>query len=387
MNHLLPEKTTGKPRLPACPVDRSGRQARILVVPLDWGLGHATRCIPLISELLAQGAEVWLAGEGAQEQLLKAEFPQLGFLSLPGYRIQYAKTAKRLLWKMIRQGPKMRRAIQYEQHWLQKNVKQYQFSAVISDNRYGLYHKDIPCIFITHQLMIKSAVGKWTERILQRKNYRFINRFAECWVPDHKGEDNLAGALSHPLLKPAVPVSYIGPLSRFSKKEIAERKNHLLFILSGPEPQRSILENKIIDQVSHYNGSATVVRGLPGNATLLPSTNMIKFYNHLPAEELNDEMMKAAFIISRSGYSTVMDAMALQKKCIFIPTPGQPEQEYLARRLLQKQIACCISQDEFSLDRALQEAEIFRYLLPGIPPGNELQACISHLLSSLHQPH
>ena len=151
MNQLQKQKIQGKPR--------------ILIAPLDWGLGHATRCIPIVRELLKQNCDVWLAGEGAQEHLLKTEFPELPFLQLPGYRIEYAKTARGLIWKMIQQGPKMRRAILYEHQWLKKMVAQHHLDGVISDNRFGLYHSAIPCIFITHQLRIKSTAGKWTEKL------------------------------------------------------------------------------------------------------------------------------------------------------------------------------------------------------------------------------
>lgn len=368
MNQALKGKIQGKPR--------------ILVAPLDWGLGHATRCIPVIRELLAQGAGVWLAAEKAQEQLLKTEFPELPFLHLPGYRIYYSKTGAGLLWKMIQQGPKIRRAIQHEHDWLKKKVKEYGFDAVISDNRYGLYHSSVPCIFITHQLTIKSPFGVWTEKILRKKNYRYINRFTECWVPDSAGENNLAGILSNPRIKPGLPVRYIGLLSRFEKKEIAEIKNHLLIILSGPEPQRSILENKIIKEISHYNGTAAIVRGLPGETLLIPSTNMIKFYNHLPAAELNREMLKADYIISRSGYSTVMDIVTLKKKSILIPTPGQTEQEYLASHLLQKNIACFVLQKKFSLEDALQKAKQFIYHIPALSSESPLKQVIARILSS-----
>lgn len=367
MDHPLPGKIIGKPR--------------ILVAPLDWGLGHATRSIPLIRELIAQGAEPWLAGEGAQEQLLKTEFPQLPFLHLPGYRIRYAKTRRGLVWKMIVQGPKMRRAIQYEQRWLKKMHAQYEFDAVISDNRYGLYHKKIPCIFITHQLHIKSSWGAWTERVLQKRNYNYINLFTQCWVPDLAGEQNLAGILSHPEKKPAVPVHYIGPLSRFEKKDIKEIKDRLLILLSGPEPQRTILENKIIAGIAHYNGTANIIRGLPGNPSLIPSTNMIKFYNHLPAAELETAMQEAEYVISRSGYSTIMDAMVLQKKCIFIPTPGQTEQEWLAKYMEKRGMASIEQQQAFSLDAALEKARRFNYKLSEITAGNKLKEAVQNLLS------
>ncbi len=372
MDQLLKEKIMGKPR--------------ILVAPLDWGLGHATRCIPVIRELLEQHCDVWLAGEGRQKELLKTEFPDLPFLDLPGYRIIYAKTKKGLIWKMIQQGPKIRRAILYEHQWLKRMVKEYQFDAVISDNRYGLYHAEIPCVFITHQLYIKSSAGKWSEKILQKRNYRYIDRFAECWIPDLEGDNNLAGSLSHPERKPTIPLHYIGLLSRFNDlKDPTETTGHLLIILSGPEPQRTILEEKIIKEIGHYNGTAVIVRALPGSASLIPSTNMIHFYNHLPVKELTEEMAKADHIISRSGYSTVMDVIAARKKSILIPTPGQTEQEYLGEYLMNKGMIVCISQKEFSLDKALSKAKEFRYELPSLQDPTLIKRTIGNFVSTLLQ--
>lgn len=367
MGQLFPEKPAGKPR--------------ILIAPLDWGLGHATRCIPIIREMLLQGAEVWLAGEGAQEQLLKGEFPNLPFLKLKGYRVRYAASPGKLIWKIIRQSPKILRAISAEQQWLKEVVAKYDFQIVISDNRYGLYHPAICCIFITHQLVIKNSVGKWVEKMLQRWNYKYINRFKECWVPDVAGKENLAGELSHPVNPPRVPVNYIGHLSRFKKIQTAEKKGHLLVILSGPEPQRGLLEEIMIREISHYSGTATIVRGLPDAKTLIPSTGMIKFYNHLAAKELNREMQEAEFVISRSGYSTIMDAMVLQKKCIFIPTPGQTEQEYLGEYLMKKKVAYCISQRNFSLSAALDGARLFHYAIFPINKNQPLPTIIAAFLS------
>jgi UDP-N-acetylglucosamine transferase subunit ALG13 len=262
-------------------------------------------------------------------------------------------------------------------------ISDYQPDAVISDNRYGLYHPKIKSIFITHQLQIKSSAGKWGDKLLQKRNYKFINRFTECWVPDVAGNDNLSGELSHPLKMPAVPVKYIGPLSRFSKKEIGEKKGHLLLLLSGPEPQRSKLEEILIHEILHYNETATVVRGLPGNKTFIPSTGMLQFYNHLPADELNREMQKAEFIISRSGYSTVMDAMALHKKCIFIPTPGQTEQEYIGKYLMSKRIALCVPQKNFSLTSVLEAARNFQFNIPVVVNDSLLSEAVTGLMSQL----
>jgi uncharacterized protein (TIGR00661 family) len=335
---------------------------RILVAPLDWGLGHATRCIPVIYELVKQNCEVWLAGEGAQKILLKQEFPEQPFLPLKGYRVKYGGSRTGLFPSLFSQLPRIFRTIRHENNWLKKVVDDYQFDAIVSDNRFGLYHSSVPCIFITHQLRIQTPFGKWSENFLQKINYRFVNRFTECWIPDEEKENGIAGELSHPVAMPAIPVQYMGILSRLKKNNAAaEKKDHLFISLSGPEPQRTLLENKIIRDIGHYNGTATIVRGLPGISTLIPSTNDIRFYNHLAADEFNIEMEKADYVISRSGYSTVMDIVTLGKKSILIPTPGQTEQEYLAKYLSEKRISFCISQKDFSLKEALQNVSGFEF--------------------------
>lgn len=336
------------------------RKFRILVAPLDWGLGHATRCIPIINELLKQGCEVVLAAEGKQQELLSKEFAEITLLPLQGYRVQYGKSKRGLLWKILLQVPGLIKKIHKEHKWLKDVAEKNNIDAVISDNRYGLYHHSIPTVFITHQLLIKTGIGKWADRVLQKKNYKYINRFTKCWVPDNE-INGLCGELSHPEKKPQTPVEYIGAVSRFFKKEISVLNKHLLILLSGPEPQRTLLEEKIINEVSNYQGTATIVRGLPGEGNLIPSTNMIKFYNHLATEDLNIEMQKAEYIIARSGYSTIMDIAALQKKSILIPTPGQTEQEYLSDLMKEKSWAVTFSQEEFDLVSSLNAADVFNY--------------------------
>ena len=365
-------------------IDKSLRKIRILVAPLDWGLGHATRCMPVIQSLLAQGVDVWLAGEGLQKELLQQEFPKLSFLQLEGYRVKYASTAIGLIVSLLRQTNKIILAIKKENGWLKKVVHEYGFDAIISDNRYGLYHASIPCIFITHQLTIKSPLGKWTEKIIQKRNYNYINRFTECWVPDSANDNNLAGALSHPEKKPIIPIHYIGILSRFQMADAHEKKDHLLIVLSGPEPQRSILEDKIIREIAHYPSTATIVRGLPGSDSIIPSTGMIKFYNHLSADELKKEMEQAEYVIGRCGYSSIMDIVKLQKKSILIPTPGQTEQGYLANYLFQQKIAFTVLQKDFLLIAALQEARQFFYQLPPVSSEKPRESVISKVVSVWH---
>ncbi len=364
------------------PIHLAETAKRVLVAPLDWGLGHTTRCIPIIKELEKQGCAIWLAGNEVQEVLLKKEFPHLLFLPLRGYNVSYAKTSIGLVFKLFAQLPSIAKIIRYENEWLNKKVKELELDAVIADNRYGLFHSTIPCIFITHQLQIKTAWGKWSERMIQKWNYHFIHQYRVCWIPDYAGHENLAGELSHPQLLPDIPVKYLGPVSRFekTKKEIT---NDLLIILSGPEPQRTILEKIILNQLKTINRKTVLVRGLPVEKKILENEGLIEFHNHLASEELNELIEKSSWIISRCGYSTVMDLMKLQKKTILIPTPGQTEQEYLARHLGKNKMAFTMMQKNFDLQTALNMADKFPYQFP-TESGNVLKARVAEFLMSLH---
>ncbi|HVF97179.1 MAG TPA: hypothetical protein VM871_07665, partial [Flavisolibacter sp.] len=193
---------------------QSGQSLKVLVAPLDWGLGHATRCIPVIHQLLEHGCEVMLAAEGKTAILLQQEFPLIQLLHLPGYGIEYASSEWGLAAKIVAQIPKLLAAIKQEHTWLKKVVEEEKIDAVISDNRYGLYHAGIHTVFLTHQLRIKAPVSI-AEDFLQETVYNYIENFSECWVPDAAGENNLAGDLSHPSELPTVPLHYVGTLSRF----------------------------------------------------------------------------------------------------------------------------------------------------------------------------
>jgi len=359
------------------------RKSRILVAPLDWGLGHTSRCIPIIKELLAQNFEVFAAGDVQQEWLLRTEFPGLPFLPLKGYGIRYSK--RNLLLKLISQVPKIMLRIREEHRWLEQAVTTHHIDAVISDNRFGLYHQKIHTVFITHQLQIKTNLGSSSEKFLRNWNYRFINRFSECWVPDSDGPDNLAGELSHPVVLPNTSVTYIGLLSRFQTRDLlpefpSPESGNILFMLSGPEPQRGLLEDKVINDASHYPGTATIVRGLPSSLSTIPSTRMIKVFNHLTSDELRQEIARAEIVISRCGYSTVMDLISCGKNAILIPTPGQTEQEYLAAHLHRQGIAFTVPQKEFSLPRVLEDAKQFYFKVPAFP-SIKLKEAIQNLNS------
>jgi len=351
-------------------INISSKKRTVLVVPLDWGLGHATRCIPIIRELQSNGCEVIVGAEGKVRALLEHEFQQLTFIHLPGYRIAYSKKSFWLPLKILLQVPKILYHIYSEHQWLKNVEKNYEIEAVVSDNRFGLFHSQLPCIYITHQLLIKTG-NAISQKIAQVIHYYFIKKYTTCWVPDFAGKENIAGELSHPDKVPA-NASYIGCLSRFNQQTALVQGSYLLIIISGPEPQRSIFEMIIFKQLNHYKGTAMLVRGKPGiNEKKEPDQitypnlgDNIIIKNHLSAIEMNEAIVNAEWVISRSGYTTIMDLLKLKKKAILIPTPGQTEQEYLAEYLMTKKLFFSVKQESFLLESVLERASDFPFVTP-----------------------
>ena len=337
----------------------SFKKYTILVAPLDWGLGHATRCIPIIRALLNNGHKVVIAAEGAQFILLKQEFLTIKFVELRGYRVKYSKSNYFFSFKLITQIPSIIKTINAENKWLKQIIHDEKIDLVIADNRYGLYHKTIPSIFITHQLTIK-APFKWLEQLIQSINYKYINRFKGCWVPDIEGTPNVGGILSHPSKMPTTPVQYINLLSRFEIK-LSQQKYDLCILLSGPEPQRTMLEEKILKSIATINATILLVRGKPESNQVLSVPTNVTVVNHLSTNLLGEAIQQSEFILSRSGYTTIMELLALKKKMILIPTPSQTEQEYLANNLMKQQLAITASQNNIDLVNLLQQAKAFEY--------------------------
>lgn len=333
----------------------------ILVAPLDWGLGHATRCIPIIYALIESGAKVVLAGNDIQKALLLGEFPQYKFINLKGYNVKYARRKSKLLWQLAKQLPGIKAAVQYENDWLKDIITKEKIDGVISDNRYGLYHESVPCVFITHQLMIKNPLGIVGNKVVQFFNYKRIKKFDRCWIPDYAGIPGLSGDLAHPVKMPDIAYEYIGSLSRMRPDVFEKKTNHILIMISGPEPQRSIFEQIIFRQLPFYKGTATVVRGLPADKEISTGLPNVIVHNHLSKDLLNVEMCKAEYIICRSGYSSVMDINTVCAKSILVPTPGQTEQEYLGKYLMQNSFAMSCCQSHFNLQQVLEKAKSFSY--------------------------
>ncbi|WP_343488065.1 glycosyltransferase [Allomuricauda sp. d1] len=321
---------------------------RILVAPLNWGLGHATRCIPVIRALLQEGHQPYIASDGVALNLLQKEFPDLPSFHLPSYKIKYAKKGKHFKIKMIWDSPKVLKAMAKEKKAVKKLVKEHDIDGIISDNRLGVYYKKVPCIFITHQLNVLSGNTTWFSSKVHQK---IIKKFDECWVPDVAGKPNLTGKLGH-LKKSKKKIKYLGPLSRFVREDV-EKVYDLMVLLSGPEPQRTFLEEKLLKELQEFEGNILFVKGKiekeQTTETQPLKNGSLKLVNFMQSQTLEKAINESALVLSRSGYTTVMDLAKLQKKSFFIPTPGQYEQEYLAKRLQKKGLVPYANQEDFTI--------------------------------------
>jgi uncharacterized protein (TIGR00661 family) len=354
-------------------------RTRILVAPLDWGLGHAARCIPIIRELLEHNTEVIIAADGRPYELLKKEFPTINILRLPGFTIVYPE-GNRIAAKIVSQIPKIITAIFREHRALSNIIRDLKIDAVISDNRFGLFSKQIPCIYVTHQIGIMMPEQlQWASRIVYHLNKALIRNYTECWIPDYKENDNLSGWLSHfyPLPKNA---TFIGPLTRFKKNSNIPKEYDILIILSGPEPQRTVLENIMMEQLKTIQRKSLVVRGIPEKSQHIKLSEWISVVSSLDSETLNRAMLASDIIISRPGYSTIMDLDALGKRAIFIPTPGQTEQEYLAAELKRSGKFYMQEQENFSLIDALEQAKLYPGFSPRVSYTSTVKVSIEKLL-------
>ncbi len=320
-------------------------KGKIIVAPLHWGLGHATRCIPIIKALLEQNFTPIIASDGAALDLLRMEFPQLKSYQLPSYGIQYPKNGKSFTYKLLLQFPKIYMAVQEERKIISKIIIKEGVTGIISDNRFGVRSKKVTSVYITHQIKVFSGITTFLSSKLHQK---IIENFDYCWIPDYKGEPNLAGKLSH--VNVTIPsYRYINPISRF-RYEKREKKYDLLVVLSGPEPQRTLLEEKLLKELKSYPKRILFVRGIMEDKQKYTKIENCLLVNYMLANELEKAINESEVVLARSGYSTIMDLEKLGAKSFFIPTPGQFEQEYLAMYLKKQHIANFATQESFKIE-------------------------------------
>lgn len=336
----------------------NSKQSKILLYcPLDWGLGHASRGIFLIRKFLDRGFQVILAADGESLALLQGEFPQLPWIRFASFRIRYTKRIP-LLVKLLFYLPVMLYGIVKEHGELKKILRNYAIDVVVSDNRYGLWNRHVATIFITHQISIRlPAWLSWLQYPLYRLNLYQVRKFNLVWIPDEPGEKSLSGELSQKYPLPGNAL-FTGICSRFLYEESGPPdqpvpRYDLLVILSGPEPQRTMLEEIIRDQLKTGDLKTLIVRGLPSNTDKFSPSGNLTLASHLPSNTLRTLIKTSKRIIARSGYTTIMDLIALGKTALLIPTPGQPEQQYLAFRMEEKKYFHRLEQRNFDLQKAL----------------------------------
>jgi uncharacterized protein (TIGR00661 family) len=308
----------------------------VLVCPLGWGLGHASRLIPIIQILINKGCKVICAGDNSSINLIQSRFPNIQIVRFPSINVKLSRGNKHLLvLAVIAIKLFLRTITKYFE--LKKIIKRHGVNIVISDNRYGLFSKRIVCILITHQLKVKFPTPfKWAEPLGEWYIRRYANQFNECWIPDNPEGFRVSGELSSPKKYPR-KVKFIGLLSRFTYFRIVpkDQKWDLVAIVSGPAPHREIFEKELIDLSQRLSLKSLIIQGLPPDNVVSKISEKVTLVPHLSDEEMADAILSAKTIICRSGYSTIMDLMAMNKAAILVPTPGQTEQEYLAFHLSQ----------------------------------------------------
>lgn len=312
---------------------------KILVCPLNWGLGHATRCEPIIRKLIKEGNEVVIVADGYPLKFLQKQFPQLRTIENKSYPIKYSK-GNTLVWVFLPFIPKFINGIRKEHRWLKKLLKKEHFDQIISDNRFGLWNKKTHSTYITHQVMIKMPRNLgWFEPFVYKLHRMFIDRYDECWIPDYGADGGLSGDLAHKYPTPP-NAKYIGMLSRFDKLVDVKPNTEYetMVILSGVEPQRTIFEQTMLEKYKKLDQRTLIVRGLPAPEVQVEKIGQVDLISHVDDEKFAAILKGCREIICRAGYSTVMDLEVLQvlNKAQFFPTPGQTEQEYLAVYLNEK---------------------------------------------------
>lgn len=298
------------------------RQKKIIVAPLNWGLGHAARCIPIIKALIQEGFLPVIAGDGGSLSFLKKEFPKLESIDLPSYQISYRKNLK---WNLIKKYPSIQKAARKEYKIINQYVEEHpEVVGILSDNRFGVRSKKVPSVYMTHQINVLAGIFTPFTSLVHK---RIIKRFDECWIPDER-DSKFSGRLS--MSSRNLNQKFIGVLSRFEKKNL-DKEIDILIVLSGPEPNRTILEEKITAKFYGTELNVCLVQGKVEAEQKTTIHGKFTVINYALSERLEQLLNTSKYVICRSGYSSIMDLVSMGKQALLIPTQQQSEQEYLAR--------------------------------------------------------
>ena len=313
---------------------------KILICPVEWGLGHAGRMIPLALKLQKMNNEIIIGASREHLALFRIELQEAKYIEFPGFRPEYSRILPPYIAILLK-TPILIYHIIIEHIKLKSIIRNYKIDIVISDNRFGLWSRKIKTVYITHLHLIplpeKLKSLEWIGILIHRY---IIKKYTYCFIPDLPGKINISGRLSHGLRLPD-NTRYIGILSRFSLIDSVSANKEpevplISLILSGPEPQRGIFRQKVTDILKENDSTVIILEGKPGKSCEVTRSGNIYSYNHLPSSDFRKVILESDHIISRSGYSTIMELISLKRSALLVPTPGQTEQEYLAEYLSEK---------------------------------------------------
>jgi len=330
---------------------------RIIYGVCSWGLGHATRSLPVIRALIKEDHELTIISHDRALTLLRQELgDHATYQDIPDYPMLLSENSRQFLAKSVIYWPLFIHRIEQGLTALQHILKHHRYHLIISDARYDMYSKRIPSLFISHQIRIMNPLRiRLLERGSERFNQFFFNRFTDIIVPDTK-DDSLSGDLSHNLrILDEDAIHYVGPLSDFHKKRLTKTIDYLIS-LSGPEPQRSILEDKIKTQLHDLPGTIVMTQGKP-ETTTKTTTDHVTTYTSVTSKTRENLLNKAKVVIARSGYTTIMDLAVVGTKALLIPTPGQIEQEYLAAYHQENGRFAAVKQDRIDLPNDIRRVK------------------------------
>jgi uncharacterized protein (TIGR00661 family) len=317
----------------------------------SWGFGHATRSLPVLRKLIKEDHTITVISHGRTLKLLQKELDDaVSYRDIPDYPMLISKNTEQFVAKSMIYWPYFIKRMESSLQQLKKILETTPCDRIISDGRYDMYSKSIPSVFISHQMRIMNPLRfKPFERGSETFNLFFFKRFRDIIVPDYK-DNNLTGDLSHNLQKiDESKIHYVGLLSDFAKKDLTKDIDYF-FSISGPEPQRSYLEQAIMDQIEDIDGQIVLTLGKTEEQST-PQLDNVQIYPYLPKEKREDILNRSKLVISRSGYSTIMDLAVIGTKALMIPTPGQIEQQYLAAYLSGKNLCHQVSQKSLNLER------------------------------------
>ncbi len=344
---------------------------------LNMGLGHAARSLPIIRGFITRGWRVIIGSNGRALRFLEHELPEIETVVTPDYAIEYSR-GRWLIPKLMLQAPLVLTRIAEERKLTNHIVEKYSPGIIFSDHCYGAYHRSVPSYFLTHQVYFAMPAGMDAfAHFAALGNFYFHKKFRKVIILDEKGTDGglLSGALSrHP--ENRTTYAYAGIISSVEKKE-SDSTLDLLVSISGPEPQRTLLESRILSEIEMIPGKKVVVLGKSESTARLKDDEDLQVFSHLSREEISTLINNAKMIVSRPGYTTLMELAESGKKALFIPTPGQTEQIYLASRCQEKKWFHAVSQDELKLAEDCATANKY--------PGVSMRGATEKTLSTIFE--